>query len=190
MRRRRKLRKVYCVLVEGETEKYYIDALRKAERCPIKIKPSIVHQISLKDVKKYIKRYANEEYDKIFWVVDMDTYQDEKEEFCKIRQQISGDAEILVNCPCFEVWLLLHFEEVNREIHNCGTVINELKGYELMRNYDKTSGFYQRNNIYQKLKPYLNTAIVRAKKLDQNTVSTKAQIYKLVEEVIKLSSKR
>ena len=187
MKRKRKLRKVYCVLVEGETEKYYIDAFRRTERCHIKIKPSIVHQIGLGNIERHIRRYANEGYDKIFWVVDMDTYRGEEDEFHKICQQISDDAEVLVNCPCFEVWLLLHFDKADREFYNCKAVISELKTYKQMENYEKTANFYQRNNIYQKLKPYLNNAIARAKWLDQSPVSTKAQIYRFIEEVLRSS---
>ena len=176
------------MLVEGETEKYYIDALRKTERCHIRIKPRIVHQIGLGDIEEYIREYVEEGYDRIFWIVDMDTYRNKESEFYEVCQRIANEAEILINCPCFEVWLLLHFDEAYREFSDCKAVINELKTHGPMANYEKTERFYLRNNVYQKLKPYLDSAIRRAKKLDKAKIKTKAQIYRLVEEVLKISS--
>ncbi len=184
-RRRRRLRKVYCVLVEGHTERWYIDAMRRSERFCVRIKPDIVHQIGLNEVESRLKRYFKEGYDKIFWIVDMDTYWNKEDKFHEVCNKIKDKVEVLINNPCLEVWFLAHFTEVSRNYPNCMSVINELKRQQEMTDYEKNENFFQRQNIYQRLKPYLNCAIARAKELDraEEHIETRAQIYKLIESI-------
>jgi len=184
MGRRRNIpprKKTVAVIVEGETEKWYISMLKRNEpKLPINIKPELNVKKTLEQQYKHVTGLA-EYYTKVFWIVDFDTILDETrkakkgtstalEKFNNCRHKIEKEYKnvvIIVNNPCLEFWLLLHFEPTSKYYAECDKAIKQLKKY--MSNYKKTVQFYtkQDQDIYLKLKPKLQDAIQNAKKLGE-----------------------
>nr|WP_158508724.1 RloB family protein [Thermosulfidibacter takaii] len=178
--------------MEGQSEKWYLDLMRRHERPVLKLKPELQHQISLRRIKSLIAQYVKEGYDAIWWVVDMDTYKGKLDAFRAICDQILRrfrNVYILINSPCFETWLLLHYQDPPRYTDRCEMIIRLLKQHPEMANYDKSEKFYCYTDpdIYLRLKPFQKEAIARAKALDRlpEGYTIKAQIYKVIESVLK-----
>ncbi len=187
-------RKSAAVIVEGETEKWYISMLKRNERrLPISIKPELNVKTTLEKQYKYVINAA-EDYTKVFWVVDFDTILAETktakkgtstplEKFNNYRQKIEKDYKnvvIIVNNPCLEFWLLLHFEYTTRYFDECGKAIKQVKKH--LPDYKKTERFYtkQDQDIYLKLKPQLQNAIKNGEKLGEFSPETP---YKAIAEM-------
>ncbi|MCF6346619.1 MAG: RloB family protein [Thiomicrorhabdus sp.] len=86
-------------------------------------------------------------YDKIYCVLDKDCHTSYRETVSKINDLKEEGFEAVTSVPCFEYWLLLHFDYVthpyckteNKSI--CDKVIQELKLY--LPDYEKgTSGLF------------------------------------------------
>ncbi len=79
----------------------------------------------------------------------------------------------IINIPCLEFWFLLHLKDTSRYFDSCKDVESEIKmivkarGITALRDYKKSQEYYtkQNNDIYLRLKPYLQTAITNAAKL-------------------------
>ena len=174
-------RRTAAVIVEGETEKWYISMLKRNERdLPIYIKPELNIKKTLEKQYEYVINAA-EDYTMVFWVVDFDTILAETrtakkgtstplEKFNNYRRKIAKkykNVAIIVNNPCLEFWLLLHFEPTSRYFDKCDKAIKQLKKH--LPNYEKTEQFYtkQDQDIYLKLKPQLQNSIKNAEKLGE-----------------------
>ncbi len=120
---------------------------------------------------------AESEYTKVFWVVDFDVIQKETTEarkgtktqiqqFAEFRKELKDydNVEVLVNNPCLEFWLLLHFEQTARYFTRCIDAERRLKKY--LADYKKTEQYYKKSDkdTYKKLKPKLKQAIDNANK--------------------------
>ena len=179
--------KTATVIVEGETEKWYISMLKRNERSlPINIKPELNVKKTLEKQYEYVVNAA-EDYTKVFWIVDFDTILAETkvakkgtstplQRFNNYRNEIEKEYKniviVIVNSPCLEFWLLLHFETTSRYFDKCDKAIKQLKKH--LSDYKKSEQFYtkQDQDIYLKLKPQLQNAIKNAEKLgkfDQET---------------------
>ena len=187
----RKLRKTYLILVDGETEIWYLQLMKDYEKLKeVRIKPEIPKRKKLKEQYETIKKAVSEGYDKIIWIVDLDSILGDKDksienEFKKYLNEWTNNKKIyvLVNNPCLEEWYLLHYRYTKRIFTDCSKVIKELK--KNLKDYDKSKKYYknQRRNIYKKLKSSQSNAIENARKLgDFNPKKielAKAEIYKI-----------
>ncbi|MFC4691318.1 RloB family protein [Dokdonia genika] len=163
----------YAFIVEGECEFWYIQMLKRNERSlRVDLKPEIPQKKKLQDqFKKVIE--SSKEYDKVFWLLDFDVLIKESREVKKgaktpiqslkeYIQKISSkydNVEVIINNPCIEFWILLHFERTGKFFNNCENAIKQLKKH--LPDYEKTQKYYtkQNNDIYKKLKPHLDVAI-------------------------------
>lgn len=163
----------YAFIVEGECEFWYIQMLKRNERSlRVNLIPEIPQKKKLKDqYKKVIE--SSKEYDKVFWIIDFDVLIKESRETKKgaktpiqflkeYTQKISSkykNVEVIINNPCIEFWILLHFERTGKFFNNCENAIKQLKKH--LPDYEKTQKYYtkQDNDIYKKLKPHLDVAI-------------------------------
>lgn len=163
-----------AVVADGQTEAWYLNMLKRNERhIRITIKPEIYNKKSLKDQFEFVSDLAGKEYNEIFWIVDLDTIIKETREarkgeetsmalFVNYRdtlQKTHKNVNIVVNNPCLEYWFLLHFEKTNKVFDSCAKAELQLKTY--LKDYEKTKRYYtrQNNDIYLKLRPYLNEAL-------------------------------
>ena len=188
-KRKRRVKKSYSIIVDGQTEIWYLQLMKEFEELPrIDIKPELPKNKKLKELFELAKNNA-QIYDKVIWLLDLDVIieNDKFEEFKKYVKQLkkNNNATILVNNPCLEFWFLLHFKETSKLFSGCSNVISELKKCGRLENYEKSEKYYKyaKNDIYAKLKPFQNTANENAKKLGNlnvnNIESAKAEIYEL-----------
>lgn len=168
-----RMRNIALVICEGETEKSYLDLLRKWYKSPIKIVPHIVGaQITPQLVEKHKENLKISREDKVstYLMYDMDV-QDVNEKLMRCS------AEMLLSNPCFEIWLLLHSKDWKATI-NSSNLLKELKlCSSLWENY--TKAFF--SETQQKfLKEHTDIAIERARALPEHK-NPSTDIYKLIE---------
>lgn len=193
----REIKKKSAIIVDGETEKWYLTALARIEQPKyFDIKPDLV---SRKDIRTcfYDLKEKLQVYDKVIWIVDLDVLLAQensagkggetplkkflrlKEEF--VKKYTNDKLEILINNPCLEYWFLLHFQETAKPYKGCSQVHKELKKH--FPEYEKKEDFFVRKNIYNRLKSNLATAIKNAEKIGEfnkeNEEMSVAEIYKL-----------
>ncbi|TKG95172.1 RloB domain-containing protein [Puteibacter caeruleilacunae] len=169
----------YAAVVEGQCEYWYIQMLKRNERIvSVDIMPEIPQKKKLIDQYEKVKELARH-YDLVFWIIDFDVILKEDKEskvsnspLQNFRQYYENlekkydNVKVIINNPCIEYWFLLHFVSTSRYFDCCSKSIKELEKY--ISKYKKTQGFFtkQDNDIYLRLKPYLDTAIKNAKKVE------------------------
>jgi 23S rRNA A1618 N6-methylase RlmF len=179
-------KKTFALIGDGETEYWYIQKLKEHEKeklknSNLKLEPELNHKKKLEELFEHIEN-LEEEYDKIFWIVDFDTIIKETKEAKKGKERtldifkrrrnklLSNNKKIIIiiNNPCFEFWLLQHFYSATKyfECYN-GKLEREIKKHIL--NYDKSEKFYNNcgggKGIYLLLERKLEEAISNSKKL-------------------------
>ncbi len=158
---------VFAVVVDGETECWYLQMLKRNERdLRVSIKPEIPQNKNLEDQYNLVCDLSGKEYTKVFWIVDLDTIIKENnnapksnpsplKKFQNYRNTLNKKCEnvvVIVNNPCLEFWFLLHFIRTSKYFTNCSSAETELKKH--MKNYEKTKNYFTKQNddIYLKLK--------------------------------------
>ncbi len=170
----------FAIVVDGETEFWYFQMLVRNEKdkLNVRVKPELPTKKSLSEQFKLVKTLA-EDYTKTFWIIDLDvilreTREAKKGSKTKIQEFVEYtkcvDKEyknivIIVNNPCLEFWLLLHFETTSKYFDTCEGAEKQLKNH--LKDYEKTQKYYtkQDNDIYLRLKPNLANALKNAKAL-------------------------
>jgi len=159
------------IICEGQkTERLYLDAIRQQYSIPssrVKVLPSdlgtepsqVVHFAK----NKFLETRA---YEWVFAVFDRDdhrTYHDALNHAAALDRQQKNDGGNKIrfvavpSVPCFELWLLLHFEDVQAFSHRT-EMVKRLKQH--IPNYRKGSP-----GIFALTEPNLDVAIERARHL-------------------------
>jgi hypothetical protein len=91
------------------------------------------------------------------------------DEFLKYKDKLISisNVTVIINQPCIEFWLLLHFEFTQAPFDDCARAERRLRKH--LTDYAKTQKFYTRDgdDIYLKLKEKLPTAIGHSKKFSE-----------------------
>ena len=167
---KRQTQQAFAVVVDGETEYWYLQMLKHNEpNIPFKIKPQILQKKNIKQQYELVTDLSEEEYDKVFWIVDLDVLLKEEREkksnpsslqkFLSYCQQLSKQNKVvvIVNNPCLEYWFLLHYKKTNKVFTACADAEEQVSKY--LQGYEKTEKFFKKDNdIYKQLKPFLKTA--------------------------------
>jgi hypothetical protein len=191
-------KKVYGIIVDGQTEKWYLQMLAQYESLKnIQIKPDLVTKAKLVDQYNLVIE-AEKHYDKVIWIVDLDVILKEEaekkeggnsplQEFNSYYKKLNAmqNVEVLVNTPCLEYWYLLHVKDTKDFFPSYKSMLGELRKNPIQA-YTKKEKYYKSGtDIYTKLKPNLQIAIERAKVLGkydpENPQQAKAEIYRLFE---------
>lgn len=200
---RRIFAKRYAVVVDGNCESWYFQMLKRHERkIPADLKPEIPQNKSIDEQYKLVIRLAKD-YDKVIWIVDHDVILDETKlvkkgletpvaKLHKYRIKLQGHKKVhvLINNPCLEFWFLLHFHFTAGVFKDCNNAEDRLKKY--LPDFEKTEKYFTKegNDIYLRLQPMLQSAILNAKKLGEydhaNSEASLAEIYRLF-EILKLA---
>ena len=189
----RKSKRVILVSYEGKnkTEKIYFNNYSNRESDFIlQIVPgNETDPVNL--VKQTIQKINElgldlEEDDRAFCIFDTDTQlTKDKQINDAINLASIYNIKVITSSPCFEVWLLLHYEYTTGFLDNI-TVINKLK---------KHNEKYEKNyNIYPEIKCKTNEAIKNEKKLqryqtdknkEKNSVDANphTNVYEIIEEI-------
>ena len=167
---KRQTQQAFAVVVDGETEYWYLQMLKHNEpNIPFKIKPQILQKKNIKQQYELVTDLSEEEYDKVFWIVDLDVLLKEEREkknstsslqkFLEYWGKLSKQKKIvvIVNNPCLEYWFLLHFQMTNKVFTSCADAEKQVSQH--LKGYEKTEKFFKKDNdIYKQLKPFLKTA--------------------------------
>lgn len=127
---RRAPREITLIICEGESERVYFDALRNHLRlsntevsfpCPQGSAPINVVDCALQKAKEPVR------YDHIYCVFDRDDHDTFGLARAKLQQHAKrARLHEAVSIPCFEYWLLLHFEFTDAPFPDCDAVVRRL----------------------------------------------------------------
>lgn len=191
-----KIKPRFAIVVDGETEFWYLQMLKRNERdISVDIRPEIPQKKRLSE--QYAKVIAlSKDYDMVYWIIDLDVVLNESlvtprgqksplEAFLEYKKQIEikrKNIVVIINHPCLEFWFLIHFEQNAQLFSNCGEAEKRLEKY--IGDYSKTEKFFTRQNkdIYLQLKPRLFDALRNA----QADSFDKENPYKGITEMHKL----
>lgn len=170
-------RPTFAVVVDGETEVWYLQMLKRNEReISVNVEPKIPQRKKLKDQYDSVLSLSAD-YTKVFWIVDLDVIISETrqtkagvlnpiQELINYKREINrkyDNVVLIVNNPCLEFWLLLHFEKTNKLFNTCEEAQTQLKMH--LKNYEKSQKYFtkQDNDIYLQLKSNVQNALSHAK---------------------------
>ena len=175
MRRGRNKLTKQAFAVDGQTEYWYLQMLKQNEpNILFDITPKILQKKNIDQQYELVIALSEEEYDKVFWIVDLDVFLKEEREkksnssslqkFLAYYKSLSKNQKVvvIVNNPCLEYWFLLHFRKTTKVFAACADAEKEVSQH--LKGYEKTEKFFKKSNndIYKQLKPYLKTAISHA----------------------------
>lgn len=164
--------RIYC---DGETEKHYLNSLKtdKYNGLTIEIKPGLGASDRFEDVFDEIGQLLDadeaEQYRRIFYLKDMDTVYNQgkigkfQNGALKLfrKKHAANRLFIIDSRPCFEFWLLLHFDGKDRLLHNYEEVKFELCNH--LSDYCKETKYSVK--LYGKLRDKLEKAIKYSKSI-------------------------
>ncbi len=184
---------VVLIVCEGKkSEPNYFSGLRAALRLSsanIKVVNNPRGSDPLNIVSFAIDEFKKDpSYDRIYCVFDKDKHATfnaavDKAKNTRLNKNVALHA--ITSIPCFEIWLLLHYEYTTHFFcaagndSNCALVVSKLKGY--IPDYEKGN-----INIFEKVESELGSAIANAKLLERyhansGTDNPSTKIHELVE---------
>ena len=180
---KRKTNPAFAIVADGETEIWYLQMMKQNERqVRLTIKPELPKKKRIEDQCELVCKLAQGEYDKVFWIVDLDQITKEQREatggkkdpmrtFIECREKVlhckkyAKRVRVIVNNPCLEFWFLLHYTHTDKSFGGYEELAKALKKY--MKDYNKSEGYFKQknNDIYLKLKPRLKKAMEHSDRL-------------------------
>lgn len=193
-----------AVIVDGETEKWYIQLLNQEENLRLPI--TYIHpKGNLQELYEKVKEQCGLPFTKVYWIVDFDVVmKDERERangtpspvdfFRNICNELNSQPKkypnlhVYINNPCLEFFYLLHFKETSRYYSMYEPNLRK-DLQSVLPNYEKSEKYYKSGiNIYVRLKPNQGEALERASKLPDfdidNCQRAQAGLYELVNELL------
>ena len=129
----RKMKEVFLIFCEGQTEEAYIDMLRRYFRAPIRIVSSIQGQsVSKHLIDEYKRSMQLSPSDRVstFLMYDLDVAE-------LLPRLQKCDAELLVSNPTIELWFLLHSADQRAAIASKDVTHALQQSAQEWRNYHK-----------------------------------------------------
>ncbi len=171
-KRHKRLRTKYTVLGDGLTEQYYLKHLKAIKGYKYSIYPSLFDAITIESAETKIDELLSGGCDLIVYFTDFDTIitQVKEDKFVALKKKYADIPEVLIceSMPCFEFWLVLHFNKTTREFRSAGEVAHELRKF--MTRFRKRKNFLEKSGWVEELcsEDRLETAIKNATEiLDQ-----------------------
>ena len=165
-------KRTVALVGDGHAERIYFAGVRDTDRPKdLSIFPDYPRRIgSYKGVLERSVWLINNGYDRVYALIDMDKVIEENRmaEYQQAKQHAERSGIIVLeNNPCFEIWILLHFQASGKLFLNCNEVISEIKRIKQVADYNKAEKFLASANLYEKYKDQLrNNAIPNAKRLE------------------------
>lgn len=129
-------RSITLIVCEGETEQLYFQAARLhfgLTNAEVMIADNATDSAPI-SVVKLAEAKCREPggYDKVFCVFDRDTHESfalARDRVTELRTRAENPLPIddVVSIPCFEVWVLLHFERSDAPFNRCADVVTRIK---------------------------------------------------------------
>lgn len=144
------------------------------------------------------KSLADEGYDHVYCLIDLDTVLSENKhaEFTQeLKETDSKKITVYINNPCFETWVLVHYEKTGKAYADCDTVGKAITKH--LKDYCKNQEYLRKKNLYKTLRPHLETnAIPNAAFLEDDRAAKgnnypRAEVFKffLKEKIVKPKKK-
>ncbi len=169
-------RPVILVVCEGQTEEAYFRAVKAhyGRSSSVNIKITRDRSDPVRMVEKGIHDNRNGDFDRVFCVVDGD--KPDRVELARKRIGKRENFDLIVSIPCFEVWLLLHFESSDAPFAECAAVCSRLKENAHIPDYVKGLHY-----DFASIAPRVDDALHNAQWLAGRGVATPAtDVHKLV----------
>lgn len=165
----KKMRPIFFVFCEGETEVAYVNYLKSKYRLPVQVIPKKSDSnINCRYIENCKREYLTTDSDKTFLMYDLDVDGVLDKLIC------IPDITLLVSNPCVELWFLLHNQECN----------TQLDSKKCIRKYESVSPSYKKGGLsafeLQLFYKGEDIAISRAKKMN-TPGNPSTTIYKLIE---------
>lgn len=155
-RKKQAIGKRGLIICEGETEENYFKGLisqdkykRKFQAIDVNIfKPKDHSPLGLvKEAKRQLNKAKRERnsYNFVWIVFDKDGHAKVPEAFETARTN-NPEINIAFTAPCFEFFVLLHFEKTTKPFSKCDSVISQIKK-KWLPNYEKATNIYE--EIYE-----------------------------------------
>ncbi len=162
------------ILCEGQTEENYFKGLISQEKYRRKFasidvdiyKPKNHSPLGLVNEAKERIKIAKREKNKFdfAWVIfDKDGHANISDAF-EIARNSDPEIKIAFTIPCFEFFVLLHFEKKSKAYTKCDDIISRIKKENYIKDYDKTS------NIFELLLPNMQQGMENSKWIIDNIV--------------------
>lgn len=112
-----------------QTERRYFEAL-KVWRHNAAVKVTVLPRaFSPSELVRYTERWLDRndgDFDEVWCVFDVDEFPDVE---AAVRQATKRGFSVAVSNPCFELWLLLHFETVHKAQSRCDPLTRRMRGH-------------------------------------------------------------
>lgn len=188
----------HLIVTEGtKTEPPYFEALQCAinkqyqGRIQLDISGEGTNTIFLFDRAQYLAEHSPNTYRHIWVVYDTDDFPPERinevVRLCRLNSTEETEYHALWSNQCIELWYLLHFSYMHSDLHRSQYWPKLTEHLERLK-----VGKYQKNrpDMYEILKPYLDTAIAFAKRLAQDNgdrlpsqAAPGTRVYELLEKL-------
>lgn len=134
-KRSRNPRKVFLVICEGETEKEYVEALKRHYRLPVAVKTKVSGaNVNARMIDQYIRELGldkNDDY-QVFYLYDADVK-------AVVNRLFTLPGTVLLTNPCIELWFLIHHASAGRS-YSSDQIFRVLKNIDpVWNNYAKGS---------------------------------------------------
>lgn len=188
--------RVLIVSEGSKTEPLYFEEIRQAFRLHtanvhVLASASGTESIQVVNHAEYVfehgdlsKRILPRAFESVYAVFDRDdhrTFFEALSHATKLDRKLKNDLgqpihfKAIVSIPCFELWLLLHFEDVTREVAR-DEIYRRLKGH--VHNYAKG-----KEGIFASTRPHIEQAMRRAKALGEIASPHQARLFSGVSEL-------
>lgn len=188
----------HLIVTEGtETEPVYFEAIQRAineqyrGRIQLDIFGEGTNTVFLFDRAKYLAEHSPNTYRHVWVVYDTDDFPkdriNEVVELCQTNSTEETEYHALWSNQCIELWYLLHFSYMHSDLHRTEYWPKLTECLECIE-----AGEYKKNrsDMYALLRPYLETAIAFAKRLDQDNADLPpsqaapgTKVYELLEKL-------
>lgn len=128
----RKMKPLFLVLCEGETEETYINLLKQRYRLPIRIVSKILGgSLYPKKIEQYKKEMSLKPSEiKTFFMYDGDI-----PEILELLKKCDGI--LLVSKPCIEIWFIAHYKKVLETEFSSNDCVKQLRSISDFEQYKK-----------------------------------------------------
>ncbi len=168
-----------AIIGEGPTEWHYFNDMRQYKNFPYKLSPELPKHSDYKYIFEKARRLVNEGYDKVYCVLDIDVFKNDKKQeekyFIEKRKLLKNKKIAVVETmPCIEYWFLLHFKNFSTKIYpSYASLKTEIKTH--LTNYEKSNEYFKKIKLFQTLvskgdieKAYKSALSLREKKKESD----------------------
>lgn len=119
--------------MDGQTEQFYLQHLKKLKGYKYKVYPSLFDDISIDIVENKIDELLSGGCDLIVYFTDYDVIvnQDKYIDFKELARKYENVTEVIIceSMPSIEFWFLIHYKKTTKEFRNADEVCRDLKNY-------------------------------------------------------------